>query len=87
MEDKRAHASAKERSFYTYLHCKPNGAPFYVGKGCRSTGGERSHKFSGRNKHHQNIVAKHGKNNIKIYVFQCNSEQQAKVDEIQKLHN
>jgi hypothetical protein len=21
-------------SFYTYLHLKPNGDPFYVGKGC-----------------------------------------------------
>jgi len=73
--------------FYTYLHCKPNGDPFYVGKGIVITRGtRRSHDFiNGRNQHHRNIVSKHGKNNILIYVFPCDSEQQALADEIQQI--
>lgn len=68
--------------FYTYLHCKPNGDPFYVGKGL----GKRSHVFtSGRNKHHQRIVAKHGRENIGVFVFPCDTEAQAHADEIQQI--
>ena len=60
--------------FYTYLHCKPNGDPFYVGKGCA----RRSHQLKKRRSlHHQNIVAKYGANNIRVYVFPCFSEQEA----------
>jgi hypothetical protein len=61
-------------NFYTYLHCKPNGDPFYVGKGF----GYRSHKFAIRNHHHKNIVAKcGGKDNIDVLVFPCDSETHA----------
>lgn len=70
-----------ERQFYTYLHCKPNGDPFYVGKGhgdrCRSFG-----PHEGRNSHHQRTVTKYGQQNIGIFVFDCDSEQQAIEDEI-----
>lgn len=70
------------KHFYTYLHCKPNGDPFYVGKGC----GRRSNDFTGgRNQHHKNIIAKHGKENILVYVFPCNSEAEAFADEIQQI--
>jgi hypothetical protein len=67
--------------FYVYLHCRPDGSPFYVGKGS----GKRSHIFanSKRSQHHQNIVAKHGKNNIEVLVFPRESEAQALADEIQ----
>lgn len=68
--------------FYTYLHCKPNGDPFYVGKGT----GNRSRNFiNGRNRHHKNIVAKHGVDNIQVFIFECDSEQQAFDDEIQQI--
>lgn len=68
--------------FYTYLHCKPNGDPFYVGKGC----GGRSHDFhNGRNQYHKNIVLKYGRKNILVYVFNCDSEDQAISDEIQQI--
>lgn len=69
--------------FYTYLHCKPNGEPFYVGKGMR----RRSHQLnkSRRNQHHQRVVSKYGKENILIYVFPCDSEEQAFADEIQQI--
>ena len=65
--------------FYVYLHCKPDEVPFYVGKGTFS----RSQRLSSRNQYHKNIVAKYGKKNIKIYVFECDSEEQAFSDEVQ----
>lgn len=67
--------------FYTYLHCKPNGDPFYVGKGS----GSRSHSFLQRNPYHLRTVEKYGKVNIGIFVFMCESEQQAFEDEIQQI--
>src|SRR3990167_9224675 len=68
--------------FYTYLHCKPNVDPFYVGKGCA----RRSHQLKKRRSlHHQNIVAKYGANNIRVYVFPCFSEQEAFEDEVQQI--
>ena len=68
--------------FYTYLHCRPNGDPFYVGKGR----GKRSRSLKcGRNSHHIKVVAKYGSNNIGIYLFPCESEAQAIRDEIQQI--
>lgn len=67
--------------FYTYLHCKPDGTPFYVGKGAD----RRSHSNKSRNKHHKNTTAKYGWENILVYVFPCDSEAQALADEIQQI--
>jgi hypothetical protein len=61
--------------FYIYLHCKPNGDPFYVGKGTLA----RSHNLAKRSDHHKRIVAKYG---IEIIVFQRESEHDALNDEI-----
>lgn len=58
------------KQFYTYLHCKLNGDPFYVGKGCAG----RSNRMEGRGEHHKRIVAKHG---VEIFVFPRISEQDA----------
>lgn len=69
------------KQFYTYLHCKPNGDPFYVGKGS----GKRASNFYKRNAHHKAIVAKYGKSNIGVYVFCCDSEQEAFADEIHQI--
>lgn len=66
------------KQFYIYVHCRPNGEPFYVGKGC----GQRFSKFSIRSKHHKNIVAKYSRENILIYVRDCESEQQAHEHEV-----
>lgn len=57
--------------YYTYLHCKPDGTPFYVGKGS----GRRSHDFvRNQNLHHKRTVEKLGKHNVKVFVFPCDSE-------------
>lgn len=69
------------KNFYTYLHCKPNGDPFYVGKGFAA----RAFKFSIRTQHHKNIVSKYGEGNIGVFVFSCESEEQAFADEIQQI--
>lgn len=69
------------REFYTYIHTKPNGDIFYVGKGC----GKRSHNFAQRCQHHKNIVAKYGEKNIGIFVFTCNSEKEAFDNEIHQI--
>ncbi len=61
--------------FYTYLHCKPNGDPFYVGKGTLA----RSNNLAKRNIHHKRIVAKFG---IEIFSFPRDTEQSAFDDEI-----
>lgn len=48
--------------FYTYAHYKPNDVVFYIGKGQ----GKRAFSLAYRNKHHTNIVLKHGKPKIEI---------------------
>jgi hypothetical protein len=58
------------KKFYVYIHSKPDGTPFYVGKGC----GIRAHRFTIRNPHHKNVVNKYGKENIIIGKLECESE-------------
>ena len=69
------------RQFYIYVHRKPDGSPFYVGKGF----GDRAYRFTQRNKHHQNVVAKYGIENITVEVFPCASEQIAFAYEVQTI--
>lgn len=61
------------KQFYVYIHSKPDGTPFYVGKGH----GKRAHRFSVRNPHHKNIVSKYGKHNIIVGKLECATEDAA----------
>jgi hypothetical protein len=68
--------------FYTYIHCKPNGDPFYVGKGKN----KRAFRLERpENSQHQFTVNKYGKKNIQVFIFNCESEEQAFKDEIQQI--
>lgn len=59
-------------SFYAYIHCKPDGTPFYVGKG-----GETRVSFKKRyhNNHHTNILNKYGEENILVGKMECSTEE------------
>lgn len=48
--------------FYTYIHTKPNGDIFYVGKGTH----RRAWKTHRRNSHWKSIVQKHGSFSVQI---------------------
>lgn len=66
------------KKFYVYLHCLPNCIPFYVGKGSNN----RAYTMCQRSDKHKEIVNKYGKENIKVYVFFCESENDAYENEI-----
>jgi hypothetical protein len=64
------------KQFYTYIHYKPDGVPFYVGKGCD----RRAYDFRftvRKNKWHDCVVRKFGKNNITVEVLNCANEDDA----------
>lgn len=49
--------------------------------------GRRAQRIVGskRNPHHQSIVKKHGAHNIQVFIFECDTEQQAFDDEIKQI--
>jgi hypothetical protein len=58
--------------YNAYVHARPDGGVFYVGKG--ST--KRSLDFkNNRNNHYLNIVKKHGSDNILVGCLPCSSEE------------
>ena len=62
--------------FYIYVHCKPTGMPFYVGKGH----GNRAYNLT-RKEWHAHVVEKYGIENIQIFVHVCESEAHAYICE------
>jgi len=67
------------KQFYVYIHYKPNGIPFYVGKGSM----KRTKDFwNGRNRHHRFVVNKYGKENIGIETIECIDEEHSFAIEI-----
>ena len=63
---------------YAYIHCKPDGVPFYVGKGAL----RRANYLGERNQRHQYTVAKYGAKNILIGKAECSSDKIALALEI-----
>ena len=56
---------------YAYIHCKPDGVPFYVGKGAL-----RRAKYLGeRNPYHKSVVQKYGKQNILVGKLECSTNE------------
>jgi len=71
-----------KEGFYVYLHCRPDGTPFYVGKGSHSGRGNRHLKFNQRNEYHTRIANKYGRKNIGVLVFEMADEKSAFACEI-----
>jgi hypothetical protein len=59
---------------FAYVHCRPDGTPFYVGKGSFKRSNIILNKHL-RNAYHQNIVKKHGKGSILVGRLECSSEE------------
>ena len=69
--------------YFVYIHQRPDGTPFYVGKGTRV----RAYAFTAprRNPHYKNIIAKYGRDNIKVELIECVSEADAFAKEIETI--
>ena len=61
---------SEDKPSYTYLHCRPDGTPFYVGKGTAN----RVKRTHARNKHYGHITTKYGRGNILIGSLECSSD-------------
>jgi group I intron endonuclease len=60
-------------TYYAYIHRKPNGTPFYVGKGTL----RRANSLKQRNPYYLATVKKYGVENIVVNSFECDSEEDA----------
>lgn len=66
--------------FFVYVHRRPNGSPFYVGK---ATYQSRAFLFKHRSLFHKRIVAKYGVENITVSVLEFATEKEAFAAEIE----
>lgn len=58
------------KQFCAYIHARPSGLPFYIGK---AQGLKRPYTMR-RNNYHNNIVARHGASNILVGIIDCATE-------------
>lgn len=68
------------KRYRVYIHYRPNGSPFYVGK---ATGNRRPYSFTTRTAVHKNIVAKYGAENIVVSVLCMDTEESALSREVE----
>lgn len=61
-------------SFNAYVHCRPDGTPFYVGKG---TVNRAKKIFRDHNPGHVRIVKECGASNILVGILECSDEETA----------
>jgi len=54
---------------FAYIHCKPDGIPFYVGKGAL----RRANYLGERNPYHQAVVNKYGRANVLVGMLECST--------------
>jgi len=59
-------------SFYAYIHCKPDGTPFYVGKGDERRVAKKSRSHNPR---HKNVLNKYGEDKILVGKMECSTEE------------
>lgn len=59
-------------AYYAYIHCKPDGSPFYVGKGNERRVKNLQRKY---NPWHSNVLKKYGAENISVGAYECSSEE------------
>jgi hypothetical protein len=70
MSSIKLESNASGTGVFTYLHCSPDGVPFYVGKGTL----RRSKKTYNRNVYYERTVQKIGKENILIGRIECSTD-------------
>jgi hypothetical protein len=70
--DKTYREANKEKISVAYIHCKPDGTPFYVGKGTLARAKNPNRL---RNKHYVNTVAKYGIENIGVSIVECSTDE------------
>lgn len=80
----RSRRTLKIRAFCIYIHFRPDGSPFYVGKATLYVGqiASRPYMFKHRNPIHKRIVAKHGAENIDVFVVEFATAAEAFAAEI-----
>lgn len=61
---------ATSKPSHAYIHCRPDGSPFYVGKGTE----KRANSFRTRNPYYGHVVSKHGEDNILVGLLECSSD-------------